>query len=325
MSVHVLRCPNCGADLDVADSTETIRCKFCGARCHVEGHGSTMHLSLFAQQLGRIEGHAARTAAELEAMRVQQAHGLASQFQTDEALRRAAAAQEAAAQESAYAARLQSATHGAVIAASQQVAAEQELERRKVLGLRSKYTWALVGFYLALLGPLAFVALFVLLVTRESAELAVGTGVAASVMLAFLLWILSSPLWLTCYFLSRYYGRKFNSKAFLYGLKEVRVKSREQVRWERETKQIERKWKRAVRSPAGSGLGGAVVLVLVIAAGAAMCSRKPDEPAKQRETQPTPANGVDSRPPSNEVGEDGSGPANEPVEPTAGNGANTPD
>jgi hypothetical protein len=285
-----------------------------------------MHLSLIAQQLGRIEGHAARTAAEVEAMRVQQAHRLASQFQTDEALRRAAAAQEAAAQESAYAARLQSATHGAVIAASQQVAAEQELERRKVLGLRSKYRWALAGFYLALLGPLTFVAMFVLLATRKGAEVSVGGGVATATVLALMLWIVSSPAWLACYFLSRYYGRKFNSKAFLYGLKEVRVKSREQVRWERETKQIETKWKRAVSSPAGSGLGGAVVLVLVIAVGAATCSPRSDEPSTKRQTPQVPANGNESKPPTNAEAEDS--PANEPTESSEGGNAhasNSPD
>lgn len=39
MSVHVLRCPNCGAELEVADGAATIRCRYCRAHCRVEGVG----------------------------------------------------------------------------------------------------------------------------------------------------------------------------------------------------------------------------------------------------------------------------------------------
>lgn len=45
MSVHVLRCPNCGAELDVVEGAQAIRCRFCGARCRVEGSGGNAKLS----------------------------------------------------------------------------------------------------------------------------------------------------------------------------------------------------------------------------------------------------------------------------------------
>ncbi|MCC7510015.1 MAG: hypothetical protein IT464_11695 [Planctomycetes bacterium] len=51
MSVHVLRCPNCGADLDVADGSAIIRCKFCGARCRMDWHGADPVLTKEAQEI----------------------------------------------------------------------------------------------------------------------------------------------------------------------------------------------------------------------------------------------------------------------------------
>lgn len=51
MSVHVLRCPNCGADLDVADGLEVIRCKFCGARCRMDWRGANPVLAKEAQEI----------------------------------------------------------------------------------------------------------------------------------------------------------------------------------------------------------------------------------------------------------------------------------
>lgn len=45
MSVHVLRCPNCGADLEVTDGSATIRCRYCKAHCRVEGVGAGAKLT----------------------------------------------------------------------------------------------------------------------------------------------------------------------------------------------------------------------------------------------------------------------------------------
>ncbi|MCC6151867.1 MAG: hypothetical protein IT461_16580 [Planctomycetes bacterium] len=45
MSVHVLRCPNCGADLEVADGSATIRCRYCRAHCRVQGVGTAKKLT----------------------------------------------------------------------------------------------------------------------------------------------------------------------------------------------------------------------------------------------------------------------------------------
>ncbi len=45
MSVHVLRCPNCSANLEVVDGSQLVRCRFCAARCRVEGFGSAATLS----------------------------------------------------------------------------------------------------------------------------------------------------------------------------------------------------------------------------------------------------------------------------------------
>lgn len=50
MSVHVLRCPNCGADLDVADGIEAIRCRYCRTPCRVDWRGADPLLTREAQE-----------------------------------------------------------------------------------------------------------------------------------------------------------------------------------------------------------------------------------------------------------------------------------
>lgn len=285
MAVHVLRCPNCGADLDVVDGVETIRCKFCGARCQIEGQGAHQHLTLIAEQLGRIEQHAARTSAEVEAMRQQHAYGLASQYQTDEALRRAAAAQEVAAHESAYAARMQSATYEAVSRAGQQWAAGQEAERLAVVKLRTSYRWAKAFFWLTLVLP-PLLALPYLSTSGTTSERVAGTA-----GLAFGLFVLASPLWLIGYYVARRSGRKFNERAFLYGLPEVRVKSKAEEDWERQSKKL---W----GSKEKSSVGGCLGLVVLLGIGVAVCSTKDknrdNKPAHTRECASPDANSVPS-------------------------------
>jgi hypothetical protein len=343
MSVHVLRCPNCGADLDVVEGVETIRCKFCGARSHVEGAGSGLHLSMIAKQMERIEGHAARTAAELEAMRTAQARGLASQHETDDAMRRAASAQEAAAKQAAFAARLaaereirqlaeeaerikrdltqvQDAERKAAeaerrlahlnspeelekVRAAEELIARAELygshesplvpnhlpqsssqwdaEHHSLLQLRSRYRWSRV---LAFVGwPFVMIAVVVLGVVAQAVApndhwLKQSGGVWILVAL------LSVPLYFTVVWsYGTALGRKFNDRAFLYGLPNVRVKSREQAElekasrqiekdWEAESRRIERDWKRSMRKTEGGGFVGCLVLVLIFAVGVYTCS-----------------------------------------------------
>lgn len=221
MAIRVLRCPNCGADLDVVEGVETIRCKFCGARCQLEGSGRNQHLTLITQQLGRIEEHAARTSAEIEAMRQQQSHGLVSQFQTDEALRRAAAAQEAAAHEAAYAARAQSATHEAIAHAGQQWAAEHDAERKKVVVFRS---WRNRFNAVAVLGALGILGLLGRWLATANWEGRLGPAGAVTVAI-----LLGAWGWAAFFsYCAAGAGRKFNERAFLFGLREVRVRSKEQ-------------------------------------------------------------------------------------------------
>lgn len=184
MSVHILRCPNCGAELDVTDGAESIRCSYCGARCHVEGQGSTRHLSLITQQLGRIESHAERTAAEIEAMRLQQVHGLASQLHTDEALRRAAAAQEAAAQEVMHATRMQAASLAAQHQAHQNWAAQEAAQYREALKGRSRFrVWSALSYlFLACFFFPPILAILRLTGANEPFSTLVGTAIIAGVV-----------------------------------------------------------------------------------------------------------------------------------------------
>jgi hypothetical protein len=133
----------------------------------------------------------------------------------------------------------------------------------------------LACFYLGLLGPMLFAAL---LVFAGSGSMSRGEAVAVAVGGAIMFSGLAMPFWLTFYFLSRRYGRKFNEVAYLHGLPEVKVKSREQVRWERESRRVERDWKRAMRSPAGSGTGFVILVLIALAALAASKGGKDKTP-----------------------------------------------
>lgn len=318
MSVHVLRCPNCGADLDVVDGVETIRCKFCGARCHVEGHGAGQHLKLITAQLDRLEGHASRTAAEIEALRMQQERAWASQAETDDALRRAATVQEIAAHETAYAARLQSATHEAFIHAGQQVAAEQEAERRFLLSLRARYRVWRVLQWIGAFG-MFFVTLFVgailnmVLVPDEKQAVAFMGVIAGAVIASMVTEKVAKAIWVSA-------GRKYNERAFLFGLPEVRVKSKAEAQWDKEASRLDKQWKKASRNPSGSNaLGWLVLLALVIWGISALASGdKGKGPAESK-----PANNGSVTPSDNTAEESGDGqnaapeegepqPANEP-------------
>lgn len=45
MQMHVLKCPNCGADLDVEDGLDTFYCKYCGYKIVLEGQSDQAYKS----------------------------------------------------------------------------------------------------------------------------------------------------------------------------------------------------------------------------------------------------------------------------------------
>lgn len=45
MQMHVLKCPNCGANLDVEDGLDTFYCKYCGYKIVLEGQSDQAYRS----------------------------------------------------------------------------------------------------------------------------------------------------------------------------------------------------------------------------------------------------------------------------------------
>lgn len=286
MSVHVLRCPNCGADLEVSDGVETVRCRFCGARCQLDGDGGVPHLRLIFAHLERIEGHTARTAAELEAIRQQHAVGLASRTSTDDALRRAAAAHESAAHQAAYAARVGASVGEAFLHAGAQASAQQEAEQRELLSLRSRYrTWRVLE-YVGGLTVLFFVFIAGAVVVavaapKDSQPLLFFVGVLpASILMAVITGKVSKAVWTKA-------GRAYNERAFLYGLPEVRVKSKAEADWDRESKRIDKEARKAWGAPRSGGIGGLIVLGIAGAIALTVWSKCSAPPASNQEVPPT--------------------------------------
>jgi len=350
---------------------------------------------MIAKQMERIEGHAARTAAELEAMRAAQAKGLASQQETDDAMRRAAAAQEEAAKQSALASRLVAARemrqltdeaerikrdlaeleeaekkaaeaerrlallnspaelekvraaedlianaelyggHADASAPSshQQNSSPWEIEQQALLQLRSRYRWSRV---LAIVGwPVVIVAVFLIGLVAEALA-PDGHWLKASRGAWSLVALLSAPVFVVVVWsYGTALGRRFNDRAFLYGLPSVRVKSREQAEfekatrqierdWEAESRRIERDWKRSMRKTEGGGCVGCLVLVLIFAAGVYTCS--PSERNDNRPSGNGAANGqagngaAENAPKSGAAGTNE--PSHEPSPPTNSAGSN---
>lgn len=259
MPVQVLRCPSCGADLEVSDGVETVRCRFCGARCQLEGSGGVPYLKLISAQLERIEGHTARTAAEMEAIRQQHAVGLESRISADDALRRAAAAHESAAHQAAYAARVGASVGEAVLHAGAQASAQQEAEQRELLSLRSRYrTWRVLE-YVGSISILFFVfvagaAVVAVAAPKDTQPILFFVGVLpTSILMAAIAGKVSKAVWTKA-------GRAYNERAFLYGLPEVRVKSKAEADWDRESKRIDKEARKAWGAPRSSGIGGLILL-----------------------------------------------------------------
>lgn len=73
-----LKCPNCGADLDITTEMSSFACGYCGASQKVERSGGTISLRLLTDGVSKVQVDADKTAAEV-AMK-----GLKEELQTTE-------------------------------------------------------------------------------------------------------------------------------------------------------------------------------------------------------------------------------------------------
>jgi hypothetical protein len=71
MRIYALKCPNCGAALEVADSLDVFACSYCGATVQVERGTGTISLQL-TKTMRSIQRSSDRTAAELAIRRLRE-------------------------------------------------------------------------------------------------------------------------------------------------------------------------------------------------------------------------------------------------------------
>ncbi|MEO6741201.1 MAG: hypothetical protein ABIP20_13185 [Chthoniobacteraceae bacterium] len=67
-----LKCPSCGAALDVSPDMERFACGYCGTEQIVQRRGGTVSLKLISDAISRVQTGTDRTAAELALVRLQQ-------------------------------------------------------------------------------------------------------------------------------------------------------------------------------------------------------------------------------------------------------------
>jgi ribosomal protein S27AE len=72
MRIYALKCPNCGAALEVADSLDVFACSYCGATVQVERGTGTISLQLLTKTMRSIQRSSDRTAAELAIRRLRE-------------------------------------------------------------------------------------------------------------------------------------------------------------------------------------------------------------------------------------------------------------
>ncbi len=65
-----LKCPSCGAALDVAPDMERFACGYCGSEQIVQRQGGTVALKLVTDAIARVQFGTDRTAAELALRRI---------------------------------------------------------------------------------------------------------------------------------------------------------------------------------------------------------------------------------------------------------------
>ena len=68
--ILTLKCPSCGADLDISAEMDTFYCGFCGTRQMVQRRGGTVSLKLVGEAIARVQAGTDRTAAELALIRL---------------------------------------------------------------------------------------------------------------------------------------------------------------------------------------------------------------------------------------------------------------
>lgn len=67
-----LKCPSCGATLDVSPDMERFSCGYCGIEQIVQRRGGAVSLKLITDAISRVQTGTDRTAAELALVRLQQ-------------------------------------------------------------------------------------------------------------------------------------------------------------------------------------------------------------------------------------------------------------
>lgn len=68
--VLTLKCPSCGADLEITADMDTFYCGYCGTRQMVQRRGGTVSLKLVGEAIARVQVGTDRTAAELALRRL---------------------------------------------------------------------------------------------------------------------------------------------------------------------------------------------------------------------------------------------------------------
>lgn len=71
-SVEALICPQCGADLDVPEGIQTLRCRFCGTSLRLKESGSVRGLAIIEQKLDRIIESTERTEKKVDGLAEEQ-------------------------------------------------------------------------------------------------------------------------------------------------------------------------------------------------------------------------------------------------------------
>jgi len=66
-----LRCPNCGANLQIFDDMSRFACAYCGSEQIVERRGGTVSLKLIAEAISKVQRGTDKTAAELALTRLE--------------------------------------------------------------------------------------------------------------------------------------------------------------------------------------------------------------------------------------------------------------
>jgi ribosomal protein S27AE len=72
VQVYALKCPNCGAKLNVAKSLDVFACSYCGASIKLAQSGGVVALELLAGQLAGVRRGTDKTAAELALRRLKE-------------------------------------------------------------------------------------------------------------------------------------------------------------------------------------------------------------------------------------------------------------